>query len=253
MYAKDYFKSKKINSDPGLCFVLMPFAKKFDWAWKIIDETVENPPFNLKCERADDFSKPGYIMDDVLKKIGEASLVIVDVSDKNPNVYYELGIAHSFKDNNQVILISQSIEAVPFDLRSFRHFIYSKKTGSLKRTLTKVLSESGVKQYDLKLKQFDTKKFSTRLTGTDKCSYEVELFVEYIADDGVTFRMDIIRYKGGNDPEKIKGEWSHLNSKNPSMKVPNLDWSVWYKIINSKEVRFILGKARGWKPTLQTN
>src|SRR6187401_783424 len=122
MYAKDYFEQNKLLSDPGLCFVLMPFAEKYDWVWNIIKETAGGSPFNLKCERADEIESPGYIMTDVLKKIGEASLLIVDVSGQNPNVYYELGIAHSFKKGNRVILISDTIDSVPFDLRPFRHF-----------------------------------------------------------------------------------------------------------------------------------
>ena len=247
MYAKDFFSANKLFFDPGLCFVLMPFAKDFDWAWKIIKETVEGAPFNLKCERADEIDSPGYVMNDVLKKIGEARLIIVDVSGQNPNVYYELGIAHSFKNGNQVILISQSIDSVPFDLRPFRHFIYNTDPVTLKNMLVEVLSQTGIRQYDLKLSEGETKKFGTRLTGKDNCLYEIEMFVEYIGDDGVKFRMDLIRYMGGKGPEKYKTQLCDLNIRKPAMEVPNLDWSVCYKSIDAKQVRFILGRAPGFE------
>lgn len=248
MYAKEYFGANKPLSDPGLCFVLMPFAEKFDAVWRLIKETAEGTPFNLKCERADEFEHPGYVMTDVMKKIGEASLVIVVVNEQNPNVYYELGIAHSFKNSNQVVLISDTINSVPFDLRPFRHFIYDNSLEKLKEILSGVLSQSGIKQYDLKLKEGDIKKFEARLRGDDGHLYEIEIFAEYIGDDSVSFKMDLIRYAGGKDPEVILSGWHSLGKIQPAMAVPNLPWSICCKNISSKQVRLILGRARGWEP-----
>jgi len=250
MYAKDYFGNNKPLSDPGLCFVLMPFHSDFDEVWKVINQTVESPPFNLKCERADEFDHPGYIMTDVMQKIGEASLVIVVAIANNPNVYYELGIAHSFKNSNQVILISDTIDSVPFDLRPFRHFIYNNDLKKLKEILHDVLLQSGVKQYDLRVNEGDTKKFETRLRGNDGHLYEIEIFAEYIADDGVSFKLELIQYAGGEDPKIVLSEWKGLDVKNSSMPVPNMPWSICSKNISPKQVRFILGKARGWEPGL---
>ena len=45
-----------------------------------------------------------------------------NLSRANPNVYYELGIAHSYRKN--VILLAQNIDELPFDLRSYRHIPY---------------------------------------------------------------------------------------------------------------------------------
>ncbi|TMI64367.1 MAG: hypothetical protein E6H07_00175 [Bacteroidetes bacterium] len=248
MYAKEFFGANKPLTDPGLCFVLMPFDPRFDPEWKLIKETAESSPFNLKCERADEFDHPGYVMTDVMEKIGEASLVIVVVNVQNPNVYYELGIAHSFKNSNQVVLISDSIDSVPFDLRPFRHFIYDGSLEKLKEILCAVISQSGIRQYDLKLKEGDTKKFETRLRGDDGHLYEIEIFAEYVGDDGVNFKMDLIRYAGGSDPEVASSNWQSLGKTMPAMAVPNMPWSICFKSINTKQVRFILGRAKGWEP-----
>lgn len=52
-----------------------------------------------------------------------ASIIIADITNRNANVFYELGIAHSL--GKEVILIAQGEEHIPFDLNRFRHCIYS--------------------------------------------------------------------------------------------------------------------------------
>ena len=52
-----------------------------------------------------------------------ARIVIADITGRNANVFYELGMAHAF--GKDVILLSQNEEYIPFDLNRFRHCIYS--------------------------------------------------------------------------------------------------------------------------------
>jgi hypothetical protein len=54
--------------------------------------------------------------------IYRSSIVIVDFSGRNPNVFYEAGIAHTLGKN--VIPITQRIEDIPFDLRHHRVLEY---------------------------------------------------------------------------------------------------------------------------------
>jgi hypothetical protein len=62
------------------------------------------------------------IIDDILSLIWRARVVIADLSGKNPNVFYEAGIAHTL--GRDVILAAQSMDDVPFDLRPLRTVTY---------------------------------------------------------------------------------------------------------------------------------
>ena len=62
------------------------------------------------------------IMDDILKSIESADLVLADLSRRNANVFYEVGICHAL--HKPVLLLAQSIDDVPFDLRHRRVLLY---------------------------------------------------------------------------------------------------------------------------------
>lgn len=61
-------------------------------------------------------------MEDIWTKINQAAFIIADVTGKNPNVMYELGIAHTI--GKPVILITQNTKSIPFDFTHLRHFKY---------------------------------------------------------------------------------------------------------------------------------
>jgi hypothetical protein len=107
--------------DPQLCFVLMPFDKKFQ---PLYDDQVRPSveAAGLRCERADDIRGTNVITWDIWEKINRARFLIAELTDRNPNVFYELGLAHAL--SKDVILITQSMEFVPFDLKSLRCIPY---------------------------------------------------------------------------------------------------------------------------------
>ena len=76
----------------------------------------------LDCTRGDDIFGLNVVMDDVRAAIATADLVIAYLSGQNPNVFYEVGIAHTL--GKPVLLLSQAIEDVPFDLRHRRVLPY---------------------------------------------------------------------------------------------------------------------------------
>ena len=94
MYPKQFYALTELQQQNGKCFVLMPFANEFLEVYESIREVIEGYELNFVCLRADDLLGGGYIMDDVLRGIGEAEIVIADLTGRNPNVFYELGIAH---------------------------------------------------------------------------------------------------------------------------------------------------------------
>lgn len=106
--------------EPDLVAVMMPFDAAFEPAYMAIKAGVEAA--GLRCLRADDIWERDHIIDDVLSLIWRARVIVADLTGKNPNVFYEAGIAHTL--GRDVILATQSLNDVPFDLRSIRALAY---------------------------------------------------------------------------------------------------------------------------------
>jgi len=122
VYVKPRWKERHPIVDERLCFVLMPIKKGWtEGVWKKIVQIVKAQ--DLKALRADDIFSPGEIMDDIWKALNRARVVIADLSGRNPNVFYELGIAHTL--GKTCILIAQSKDDVPFDVAQSRILFYS--------------------------------------------------------------------------------------------------------------------------------
>ena len=103
-------------------FVLMPFSESLTEVYDfLIKGSLESAGYIVK--RADDIKSQRNILEDIINGIIKSDLIVADLTDSNPNVYYELGIAHSLRKN--VILITQELEEIPFDLRSYRVISYS--------------------------------------------------------------------------------------------------------------------------------
>lgn len=111
------------TEETDTCFVLMPFQpiKLTEIYQRYIKEPIEAQT-GLRCVRADDIYQSSEIMRDIWEHMNKAKLVIADMTSKNPNVFYELGMAHVL--GKKVILISQTIDDVPFDLRGVRTITY---------------------------------------------------------------------------------------------------------------------------------
>ena len=108
----------------------MPFGEPFDELYhEVIRPTVE--AMEMRCLRADEVFSVGPIMQDILQGIARAGVIIADVTGRNPNVFYELGIAHTVKD--RVIIVSQSMDDVPFDLKHIRMLIYETSLRGIRR------------------------------------------------------------------------------------------------------------------------
>lgn len=132
IYPRDFFRGREEEEQRGLCFVLMPFAGEYRPLYDgVVKPTVEE--CGMECLRADDIYSPRPILVTVMEQIGKAQLVIADLSGRNPNVFYEVGMAHTVKSNDQVMLISRSMEDVPFDLRHLRLIVYDDSPQGLEK------------------------------------------------------------------------------------------------------------------------
>lgn len=106
--------------DENLVSAMMPFSGGFDAVHESIKDSCES--FGLTCNRADDIWENPSIIQDVVSLIDRSRIVICDCTGRNPNVFYEIGIAHTL--GREVILITQNGDDVPFDLRHLRYIPY---------------------------------------------------------------------------------------------------------------------------------
>jgi hypothetical protein len=103
-------------------FIIMPFGSEFDMIFSdLIKPPLEESGYEVT--RADSILDQHNILKDIIRNIAEADLIIVDLTSINPNVFYELGIAHAMLV--PTVLLTQSIDDVPFDLKSYRVIAYS--------------------------------------------------------------------------------------------------------------------------------
>ncbi|MFD3263318.1 hypothetical protein [Phenylobacterium ferrooxidans] len=122
-------------------FVMMPFLEGLRPVYEDHIKVV-CASLGLSCKRADDFFSSTGVMDDIWSAIYHSKVIIADCTDKNPNVFYEMGIAHTL--GRPVVLITQNVDDIPFDLRHIRHFKYDytpRGMKALESTLTTTLSD----------------------------------------------------------------------------------------------------------------
>jgi hypothetical protein len=120
-----YESSRDYRRQENLVFVLMPFREPWsDRIWtEHIRDTLQQIPRSppIVVRRADDMFGQG-VMEDVFEGIVIAGLIVAECTGRNPNVLYELGLAHAI--GKRTALLAQTESDIPFDLRRFRFCIY---------------------------------------------------------------------------------------------------------------------------------
>ena len=109
---------------PKSCFVIMPIGGSDSEHFRAIFEQFA-PVLRQRgydeVVRADDVQKGGAITKDIVKRLGEADLVIADLTNLNPNVMYELGVRHALRGLGTIMVLDENkTPAIPFDLSAYR-------------------------------------------------------------------------------------------------------------------------------------
>jgi hypothetical protein len=105
------------------CFVIMPFNPMADVVYREVYQPAIEAA-GLKAVRADEIYGTKRIMQDVWDSIRKSRMVLAELSGRNENVLYELGLAHA--TGKQVLLVTLTMEDVPFDLKDVRCIVYEK-------------------------------------------------------------------------------------------------------------------------------
>ncbi|WP_052469269.1 hypothetical protein [Pseudomonas massiliensis] len=116
------------ESDPKTCFVIMPIADMDGYEaghfLRVFEYLVKPAAMTLgyKVVRADNVAASNYIIVDILRKILDSDMVICDLSGRNPNVLYELGVRQAF--NLPTVLIKDTVTPSIFDIQGLRYTDY---------------------------------------------------------------------------------------------------------------------------------
>jgi len=128
-------------------FMVMPFGDEialsaYRHSTKPIVES-----FGFSIQRADEIFSTNPIFDDIVTAIEQSSIVIVDISNRNANCFYELGVAHTLKRNRTIMITHDEYDETPFDIAHFRILKYentiegkTRYEETLNRTLQSITS-----------------------------------------------------------------------------------------------------------------
>jgi hypothetical protein len=121
MVTRPVFERRDVKTPFAEVFVLMPFLAEMKWIYDgHLSKVVKN--LGLSVARADDFFTAHAVIQDIWESICAARLLIADCTGKNPNVFYEIGMAHVL--GKKVVLITQNPADVPADVGHLRYIQY---------------------------------------------------------------------------------------------------------------------------------
>lgn len=103
------------------CFVVMPFNALYQTEYENIIKPALTE-LNIICVRGDEIYARQRIMDDIWHSIRRCRFVIAELTGRNPNVLYEVGLAHAI--GKPVIVLTRNGDDVPFDLKDLRYIFY---------------------------------------------------------------------------------------------------------------------------------
>lgn len=107
-----------------ICFVISPIGEADSETRKRSDQVLKHvirpaaATCGYKAVRADEIDKPGMITSQVIQHVVNDALVVADLTERNPNVFYELAIRHALR--KPLVQIIRKGEAIPFDVAGTR-------------------------------------------------------------------------------------------------------------------------------------
>lgn len=120
------FSGIELRTRQPQLFVAMPFREPYDSLYReVIEPVAGSHDLSFHVVRVDEVYGPGIVLEDIHRKISESHVVIAEVSEPNPNVFYELGYAHAL--HKPAILLAKRSSArvdLPFDIRPYRVVFY---------------------------------------------------------------------------------------------------------------------------------
>ena len=128
-----------------LCFVLMPFKENLkEVYWKAIKPACIKAGF--RPLRVDELTAPVNINRQIIEHIFISEAIIADLTDWNPNVFYELGVSHTI--DNKTIMIIQQGSRLPFDVNTYRSIFYDYNDAGLDNLRERIIASlNGIQEW----------------------------------------------------------------------------------------------------------
>lgn len=243
------------------CFIIMPFGDWFDYYY----ETIYRPAIQstgLIPRRADDLFRPSAIVNDIWALTQQAKIILADLTGKNANVFYELGLAHAVA--KPAILVAESMDDIPFDLRSLRILVYDKNEpnwgGILRQRIETAINEvlatplEAVLPTFLKIKESTSKR---AITKEQKQLLSMKQDIELLKRDLQmrTMLASPLAKPFGNTEEATEYVRSHLKQNAPEsfvlrrLEERGIARSLAHKLISSVQVEMNKESHQSLPPT----
>lgn len=124
---------------PMNVFTVMPFSGPATQIWEA-GIRVACQELGFECLRSDLVSTPGFVVTQIYESIAAAGVIIGEMSEKNVNVFYEIGFAHAL-GKHTVLLATSADDLKAFDTQGRRHFLHGGNPERAREYLAKTLRE----------------------------------------------------------------------------------------------------------------
>lgn len=249
----------KAGTENKDCFVLMPISDVEGYSKghflhvyeDIIKPAVEMTEF--KPKRADEVKETNFIHLDMLKKLIEAPIAICDLSTRNPNVLFELGIRQAF--DKPVVLIQEKGTPKIFDIGPLRYLEYSKemkyhevlKTQSeLKEALeaTKAAEgEHGNINSIVRLMALNSPATIPTIEGNNKEALALDVIQTQMNDLRKMMEMSMINERRGNKGSVFAIEYERISNKLDRILSTNKNSKLFDPMLREHEILKLMNEA----------
>lgn len=120
--------NSNIEPQKKTVFILTPMNPEYQKDYEWIKEGFSK--HNYICTRGDDINVNENLLSHIIGEMLASTFVVANISGRNPNVFYELGIAHAL--GKDIVLVTRSANDITFDLSSSQVVVYNKKDDLLK-------------------------------------------------------------------------------------------------------------------------
>ena len=118
-------KIKNIKHDSQICLALIPSNERGEEIFNnLVLDVVKQ--LRLECIKAEEIFDSNSVLDQMWDRINRSCVIIADLTDRDPDVFYLAGLAFGLK--KRIIFTTQHKENIPFDLKKGSSLMYSLKT-----------------------------------------------------------------------------------------------------------------------------